>query len=351
MRILNNRVERLLEKMSAAGIDTLFITDEKNLHYYSGFYKGEGYLVINKNRLVVVTDSRYTEYASLVCKGFDVKNIACVKPSDFTTEYEICGFEDKSISYAKYTELAANIKNLKPVGNITDSLRETKDEDEIKLIKKAANISDMAFSHICSFIAEGVTEKQIAAEIDSFMKKNGADDIAFSTIAASGTRASLPHAIPTHEKVKKGDFIVLDFGCTVGGYCSDITRTVAVGEVSEEKREIYNAVFSAQQIALNSLKAGVSGEYVDKLARDYLNKRYKGAFAHSLGHSVGLYIHEAPNLSPKNKLPIRENTVITVEPGVYLEGNTGVRIEDLTLVKQNGCEILSHSTKELLILG
>lgn len=347
---MNNRVNKLLEKMSQKQIDTVFITDEKNLYYYSGFYKGEGYLVIGKDKLLVVTDSRYTEYASMVCMGFEVKNIASFKPSDFVSEAEVCGFEDSSISYKKYSELASQIKNLVPVGNMTDSLREIKDDEEIEYIKKAAHITDMTFEHICSYIREGVTEKQIAAEIDSFMKKNGADDIAFSTIAASGTRASLPHAVPTDEKVKKGDFIVLDYGCTVKGYCSDMTRTVAVGEVSKEKREIYNRVLEAQLMALDSLKAGVTGEYVDKVARDYLDKFYKNAFAHSLGHSVGLYIHEAPNLSPKNKNPLKENTVITVEPGVYLEGNTGVRIEDLTVVKKDGCEILSHSPKELIIL-
>ncbi len=347
---MNNRVNKLLEKMSCEKIDTVFITDEKNLYYYSGFYKGEGYLVIGKDKLLVVTDTRYTEYASMVCSGFEVKNIALVKPSDFVSETEVCGFEDQSISYKKYSELASQIKNLVPIGNMTDSLREIKDDEEIENIKKAAHITDMAFEHICSYIREGVTEKQIAAEIDSFMKKNGADDIAFSTIAASGTRASLPHAVPTGEKVKKGDFIVLDYGCTVKGYCSDMTRTVAVGEVSDEKREIYNRVLEAQLMALDSLKAGVTGEYVDKVARDYLDTHYKNAFAHSLGHSVGLYIHEAPNLSPRNKNPLKENTVITVEPGVYLEGNTGVRIEDLTVVKNTGCEILSHSPKELIIL-
>ncbi len=347
---MNIRIKKLLEKMTESKIDTVFITDEKNLYYYSGFYKGEGYLVVGKDKLIVVTDSRYTEYASMVCTGFEVKNIASVKPSDFVKEGEICGFEDGSISYKKYSELSSQIKNLVPIGNMTDSLREIKDDAEIEYIKKAAHITDMAFDHICSYIREGITEKQIAAEIDSFMKKNGADDIAFSTIAASGTRASLPHAVPTDEKVKKGDFIVLDYGCTVSGYCSDMTRTVAVGEVSGEKREIYNRVLEAQLMALDSLKAGVSGEYVDKVARDYLDKYYKGAFAHSLGHSVGLYIHEAPNLSPKNKNLLKENTVITVEPGVYLEANTGVRIEDLTVVKKNSCEILSHSPKELIIL-
>lgn len=346
----NTRLEKLLEAMAAKCIDTLFITDEKNMHYYSGFYKGEGYLVINKNRFVVVTDSRYTEYASMVCKGFDVVNIASASPGDFTSENEVCGFEDKSISYAKYREFASKIKNLFPCGDITDSLRQVKDEHEISLIKKAAHITDMAFEHICSYIAPGISEKNIAAEIDSFMKKNGADDIAFSTIAASGTRASLPHAIPCDEKVQKGDFIVLDYGCNIEGYCSDMTRTVAVGCVSDEKREVYSAVLKAQLMALDALKAGVTGEYVDSVARNYLDSLYPDCFGHALGHSVGLYIHEAPNLSRRNSQPLVPGVVITVEPGVYLEGNTGVRIEDLTVVREDGCEILSKSPKELIVL-
>lgn len=348
---MNIRVKKLLKKMQEAGIDTLFITDEKNLHYYSGFYKGEGYLVINKNHLVVVTDSRYTEYASNVCDGFEVKNIASCTYSDFVPDSDVCGFEDKSISYLAYSKINSMVKNLVPVGSMTDELRQVKDDGEIELIKKAAHITDMAFNHICSYIKPGISEKQVAAELDSFMKKNGADDIAFSTICASGIRASMPHAIPTDEKLQNGDFVVLDYGCTIGGYCSDMTRTVAVGSVSDEKKDIYNRVSKAQLMALDSLKEGVTGEYVDKIARDYLDRYYKGAFAHSLGHSVGLYIHEAPNLSPRNKDVLKSGTVITVEPGVYLEGNTGVRIEDLTVVRENGCEILSHSPKELMILG
>lgn len=347
---MNPRVQKLLSKMEKEGIDTLFITDEKNMYYYSGFYRGEGYIVINKDRLTVVTDSRYTEYASMVCKGFDVVNIASSKPSDFAKKGDICGFEDKSISYLKYREFASQIDNLKPIGDMTDSLRQIKDEGEIELIKRAAHITDMAFSHICSFIAEGVTEKEIAAEIDCFMLKNGAEESAFSTIAASGSRASLPHAIPTDEKVKKGDFIVLDYGCVIDGYRSDMTRTVAVGSVSDEKKDIYGAVLTSQLMALDSLRSGLTGADVDKVARDYLDSLYKGAFSHALGHSVGLYIHESPNLSPRNHTPLKSGTVITVEPGVYLEGNTGVRIEDLTVVRDGGCEILSKSSKELIIL-
>ena len=181
------------------------------------------------------------------------------------------------------------------------------------------------------------------------MRKGGADSFAFETIAVSGDASALPHGTPRNVKLRPG-FLTMDFGAKFEGYCADMTRTVAVGSVSDEKREIYNRVLEAQLMALESLKEGVSGEYVDKVARDYLDKHYKNAFVHSLGHSVGLYIHEAPNLSPRNKNPIKENTVITVEPGVYLEGNTGVRIEDLTVVKRNGCKILSKSPKELIIL-
>ncbi len=347
---MNERIHKLLKAMSDADIDVLFITDEKNMHYYTGFYQGEGYAVISQRRLVVVTDSRYTEYASKVCKGFEVVNIVSSKPSDFISDSDICGFEDMTISYRQYRAFKDEIKNLKPVGDMTDKPRQIKDEAEITLIKKAADIADKAFNHICSYIDIGITEKQIAAEIDSFMKKNGADSIAFSTIAASGVRASMPHAIPTDERVKKGDFIVLDYGCIVGGYCSDMTRTVAVGSVSDEKREIYQRVLESQLMALDTLKAGVSASAVDKTARDYLDRFYKGAFSHALGHSVGLYIHESPNLSPRNNDLLLPGCVITVEPGVYLEGNTGVRIEDLTLVTKQGCEILSHSSKDLLVL-
>jgi len=347
---LNTRVRKLLDLMKEKGIDTLFITDENNMYYYSGFYKGEGYLVINSKRLCVVTDSRYTEYASYACKGFDVVNIASCSPEDFVSDGDICAFEDMSISYAMYMKFASKIKDIKPIGNMANELRQIKDENEINLIKQAAHIADKAFEHICSYIAPGISEKQIASEIDCFMKKNGAEDSSFTTIAASGTRASLPHAIPTDARLKKGDFIVLDYGCVIDGYRSDMTRTVAVGSITDEKKEIYEAVLNAQLLSLNHLKAGVSAYEVDKVARDYLDSLYKGAFSHSLGHGVGLCIHESPNLSPKNNVPLKNGMVVTVEPGIYLEGNTGVRIEDLTVVRNDGCEILSHSPKKLIVL-
>ncbi len=348
---MNKRIENLLFEMDKQGIDTAIITDEKNMHYYSGFYRGEGYVVIGKSQLAVVTDSRYTEYAAKVCEGFEVKNIRECSYKDFVSEGEICGFEDKSISYEGYLAMSNEILRLVPLGDILRKSREVKDEYEISCIKKAVSIADRAFEYICGFIKAGISENELAAKLDFFMRKCGAEGNSFPTIAASGERASLPHAIPTDEKIKEGDFIVLDFGCVIDGYCSDMTRTVAVGEISPDKEQIYNAVLNAQLKAIDAINAGVRGCDIDRIARDYLDERYKGCFGHALGHSVGLDVHENPCFSPRDNSIIREGMVLSVEPGVYLPENTGVRIEDLVLVTANGCEILSKSTKKLIKVG
>lgn len=347
---MNERIDYLLSVMNENGLDAIIITDEKNMHYYSGFYKGEGYLAIRRDCLIVATDSRYTEYASKVCKGFEVRDIRTSSYRDFVPEGARCGFEDKSISYDGYLALSKEISNLIPLGNALKKRREIKDEYEISCIRKAVHIADRSFEHICSFIKEGVTEKEISAELDYCMRIYGADGNSFPTIAAAGERASLPHAIPTDEKLREGDFLVLDFGCTVDGYCSDMTRTVAIGKISPEREKIYNTVLEAQLKAESAIKAGVSGCDIDNIARDYLDSRYKGCFAHSLGHSVGLDIHENPNFSPRDNSIICEGMVMSVEPGIYIPSDTGVRIEDLVLITADGCEILTKSPKNLLIL-
>lgn len=348
---MNKRTDLLLDLMDKEGIDALIMTDTKNMHYYSGFYNGEGYIVISKSGFYVVTDSRYTEYAENVCEGFEVKDITKHKPADFLCENQRVGFEDKSISYERYFNLSKQIKNLVPIGNMALSLRETKDENEINLIKKAVKISDDAFSHICSYIKIGMTEKEIAAEIDCYMKKHGADDSSFPTIVAAGERGSLPHAIPSERKIKEGDLIVMDFGCLVDGYMSDMTRTVAAGEISKECKKIYDTVLCAQLEAVNNVRAGIKGCEADKFARDILDSQYPGAFGHSLGHSVGLDIHECPNLSPKNDKLLCKNNIVTVEPGVYIPSLCGVRIEDMVRLTDEGCEIFTSSPKELIYVG
>ena len=348
---MNERLKKLIKKMTDGGFDCIIVTDPHNMYYYSGFYNGEGCLVIKKDCSFVVTDSRYTEYASEVCRGFKIVDSANKKAYELISDSEVCGFEDLSISYAMYVLLKENIKNLLPVGETVRFPRREKDDTELDAIKRAAEITDKAFEHICAYIMVGMTEKDIAAEIDVFMKKNGAEDNSFSTIAASGARASLPHAIPTDKRIAEGELLIMDFGCIFGGYCSDMTRTVAIGRISDELREVYDTVLEIQQKSLLYLSAGKSGRDIDDRAREFLNKKYPGCFGHALGHSVGLEIHENPNLSPKNNTPLNDGTVITVEPGLYIPGKCGVRIEDLAVVRKNGCELLSHSPKNLITVG
>lgn len=349
--LLNTRLKKFTDKIFSSGFDTVILTDPCNMYYYSGFYNGEGCLLIKKDGFYVVTDSRYTEYATKVCDEFEVIDSAEKKVWELIDDNEICGFEDLSISYKLYQRLTEKIKNLRPIGDAARIFRAEKDDYEIECIKKAAEIADNAFEHICSYIRVGMSEAEIAAEIDCFMKKNGAFANSFPTIVASGARGSLPHAIVSDKRIKSGELLVMDFGCICDGYCSDMTRTVAVGKISDEFKEIYDTVLESQLKSLLYLSAGKIGRDVDFQARTFLNGKYPGCFSHALGHSVGLEIHENPNLSPKNDKPINSGCVITVEPGLYIPGKCGVRIEDLVVVCENGCKTLSHSPKNLITVG
>ena len=345
---MNNRIKNLIECAYEKNIDNIIITDAKNMHYYSGFYNGEGYIIAGKDGFKVVTDSRYSEYAQGVCEGFEVCDITSVSPETLVSSNSVCGFEDKSVSYAQYSFFAAKLKKLTPVENMLYSFREVKDKEEINSIKKAVAIADSAFSHICNFIKVGMTEKEVAAEIDCYMKKHGASGNSFDTITASGANGSLPHAIPSDRKLSDGDLVVMDYGCVVDGYCSDMTRTVAVGKISDEKRAVYDTVLGAQLSAISKIASGALANEVDRVARDIINKDYSGRFGHSLGHGVGLDIHELPNLSPKNAKPLQAGNVVTVEPGIYIPGLCGVRIEDMVVVEDGRCQILTQSPKELI---
>ncbi|MEG1931440.1 MAG: M24 family metallopeptidase, partial [Anaerovorax sp.] len=215
----------------------------------------------------------------------------------------------------------------------------------------AAAIADDGFSHIVTFIQPGLTELEIALELEFYMRKNGGESVSFDVICASGQRSSLPHAVPGQRCIRKGDFIVLDFGCKVNGYCSDMTRTVAVGSVTEEQKKIYQLVYRAQMECLKQLHSGMRCSDFDKIARDlFIKEGYGAYFGHGLGHGVGLEIHEAPTANSRSKEVFQENMLITVEPGIYLEKKFGVRIEDLAIIEKRGIINLSNSTKELLIL-
>lgn len=335
-------------------LDMVVITSPENLFYYSGFSGGEGILTITPERKVLIVDGRYTVQAKQQAQGFEVvefKNspysvIADMRPDKI-------GFEDKKISYNSFKEISRAMPAVTSIG-VSDLLCEArmiKNAEEVKNIKEAEKIGDMAFEHILPFIKPGITEREIALELEFFMRKNGASSLSFGTIVAVGSRSALPHAEPTNAAVYDGCFVLMDFGCVYNGYCGDMTRTVAVGHADDKMKNIYDVVLRAQKKAISEVRAGKSCREIDAAARNIIDSAgFKGHFNHSLGHGVGLEIHELPNLSPRSDKILKAGNVVTAEPGIYIEDFGGVRIEDLLLVKDCGCENLTKSPKDLIIL-
>ena len=339
--------------------DGVLILSEVNRRYFTGFPSSDGILLVTRNGSVFLTDSRYIEEAQNKVTCCDIAELRKVREQlpEYCEKFgcKVLGIEGDRMSA---NELKAYRKMLKPVSLLSDktdkiinSLRAVKTDEEILKIKKAQAIAEKAFEHILGFIKEGVTEKEIALELDYFMLRNGAEALSFETIAVSGANTSKPHGVPTDKKVQRGDFITMDYGAVFDGYHSDMTRTVAVGEVSSKQIEVYNTVLEAQLKALSVLKAGIKCFDADKAARDVITEAgYGDYFRHSTGHSVGVEIHESPNLSPNSKDFLKIGNIVTVEPGIYIPGEFGVRIEDMSKIEYNGCENLTKITKELLVL-
>lgn len=351
------RLEKIESKLNELELDAVIIRGEINRRYLSGFTGSNAYLYISKTTKKFLTDFRYLEQASKQCPDFDIidymkdgleNTINAIIEQDNAKKL---GFEDSVLTFKDYMILKEGLKSVKlvPIGDIVEQIRMVKDEQELECIKKAASIGDMAYEHILTFVKPGVTEKEIALELETFMKKNGAEKLSFDTIVASGIHSSLPHAEPTDKKIEDGDFVTLDFGCVYKGYCSDMTRTFVVGKASEKQKEIYNTVLEAQEKSLAVIKAGCIGKEVDKIARDIISdKGYGDYFGHGLGHCVGLFIHEEPRLSPKDENVFKENMVVTVEPGIYIPDFGGVRIEDLVCVTKDGIINFTSSPKQLV---
>jgi Xaa-Pro aminopeptidase len=349
---MRSRLDAILDKY-----DGVLLTSPHNMRYFSGFSGGEGAVVIVKDTAVVFTDSRYTEQAQHETEGYDVKETndylksACELFEELSLKTVV--LEDDILSaagYKKLTELCAGCEFIFGASDI-NKLRMVKTADELDKIRRAEEIGCKAFEHILDFIRPGVAEKDIALEIEYFMRKLGAEGLSFDTIAISGARTSLPHGVPTGKSVELGDFVTLDFGCVLDGYCSDMTRTVVVGKASDEQKKIYNIVREAQQMGLDTIRAGILGSDADKAARDYIEScGYGQYFRHSLGHGVGLLVHELPNLSPKSQIVLEENMVVSCEPGIYIPSFGGVRIEDLVCVTRDCCENLTRVTKDLIEL-
>ncbi len=344
------RLDKLKFLMSKKGYDAVIITDRKNVFYYSGFMSTAGYLVITTDKNILVTDFRYIEQANLQAPDFEVTDANDFEILDVINGGMTVGFENESIVFSEYEAFAKKIKNLQPLDKLLLMQRSIKEPKEAEYIQKAVDIADMAFNHILSYIKPDVSEKDIALEIEYFMKRHGAEGLSFDTIVASGKRGSMPHAVPTDAKIKHGDMVVMDFGCTYKGYCSDMTRTVAVGTPDTEAIEVYNTVLKAQLSALDVIAECVKGCDAHKISEDIINQKYNGTFGHSLGHGVGLEIHEYPNLSPKNPLPLIKGNVVTVEPGIYIPSKLGVRIEDMGMVTADGFLNFTKSPKELIVL-
>lgn len=356
---MSNRIENLLIKLDEKNMDAIIVYGEMNRRYLSGFTGSSGYLYVSKNRRAMLTDFRYMEQSREQCVGYEIidhgdlgviETLNQLIKEDGTKRI---GFEPNGVTYSQYMELkkALNEIELVEATELVEEIRMIKDDQELAVIKHAAAIADKAFEHILPFLKVGISERDIALEMEYFMKKNGADKLSFDTIVASGKHSSLPHAHPTGKKLEVGDFLTMDFGCIYEGYCSDMTRTVVIGKANEKQKEIYNTVLRAQEAALAFLKAGLLGRDVDQVARAIIDGAgYKEYFGHGLGHSLGLEVHENPRLSPKGFTKLRANMMVTVEPGIYIPNFGGVRIEDLVCVTEGGYDNYTHSNKSLLEL-
>lgn len=359
---MERRVQKLLLEMDALNIEVMIVESKANRMYLSGFTGSSALLYISKKQQVIITDFRYMEQVSKECKYFKALNQGTVglmgSALKLAREEGIkkIGFESNHITYKTYMGLASSKAfEFIPVDSLIEQFRQVKDADEIEKLRKAEHIGDLAFEGILDFVKKGwkkgITENDIALEIERIMRRNGASGTSFDSIVAAGAKSSLPHAAPGDVCLHEGDFVVMDFGCIYEGYCSDMTRTIVVGEPSKKHLEIYQTVLKAQQAALEGIKPGLKGCEVDKIARDIITEAgYGDLFGHGLGHSVGIDIHENPRFSPAEEMLITEGMVITVEPGIYVPGFGGVRIEDMVVVTENGIDNLTHSPKELIII-
>lgn len=354
---MEQRLARLRAVMAERGLEALLVTRPENRRYLSGFTGSSGYLLVTQEEGIFLTDSRYAEQAAAQCPHCRIvmfKNpLDSLRDELAHKKVRELGFEQEHVTYAQYQQYreAFSGVQLEPTAGLIEDLRSIKQESELAILRAAAKIADDAFAHILGFLRPGVRELDVALELEFFMRKAGAASSAFDIIVASGKRSSLPHGRASEKLVETGDFVTLDFGAYYQGYCSDITRTVAVGQPNAKLREIYEIVLEAQTHAVANIKAGMTGKQADALARDIIAaKGYGEEFGHTLGHGIGLAVHEAPSLSTRNEAVLRPGMAVTVEPGIYIPDFGGVRIEDDIVITETGNEVLTKSPKELIII-
>ena len=355
--MFSKRIETLRKVMAERGLDAVLLQGDVNRNYMSGFKGDESYSIITMDKAIFITDSRFTEQATQEVKDYEVREYQ--RPFEafldkIVKEFNIkkLGFEENVLTYELYNSYKEAVScELIPLNGVLETLREIKCEKEIEIMRKAQNIADKGFEHILKFIKPGMTEREIGLELEFYMRKLGATGLSFPSIVASGVRSSLPHGMATEKVVENGDFLTLDFGVVYDGYCSDMTRTIVIGEPNEKMKEIYNVVLKAQEAALKAVKPGISCYDLDKIARDIITEAgYGEYFGHGLGHGVGRVVHELPMVNFRSKEILKPGMVITDEPGIYIPNFGGVRIEDIILVTEDGYEVFSKSPKELICL-
>lgn len=355
---LRKRLETIRSKIKENEIDGILITKRENYTYLSGFTGSSAYLVITSDSADLITDFRYIEQATKQAPLFNIikykGNVAIeINNALKRNNVEKLGFESIDLTYDKYEDYSSKfeVKELIPLKNIIESIRMIKDSEELQFIKKAVEIADGAFLNVLPLIKPGILETEVSAEIEYFMKKQGAQGSSFQTIVASGARSAMPHGVASNKEIKNGDVIIMDYGAIYQGYCSDITRTIFLGKPDEKMTKIYDIVLRAQKEALNGAHKGLKGREIDSIAREIINNSgYEKNFGHGLGHGVGLEIHEEPRFAPSDDNTMENGMVVTVEPGIYVEGYGGVRIEDMIVIKDDQPEILTRATKELIVL-
>ena len=352
------RLELIKDRLNAAGLDGILITSPENHRYSCGFHNPDGQVLITKNKSYVFADFRYTEAAKRECdEGFEVimpeaDICTLLKKYAFENEVQKLGFEESSVSFMEYSNIQRALVGceLCPAEHILSELRITKTPEEAESIIKAQRIAEKSLSELISGITYDITEREVAAELEYLMKRNGAEGISFETIAISGSNSSSPHGVPRDVRLEKG-FLTLDFGAIINGYHSDMTRTLVIGNADADMKKVYNTVLKAQTAVLEVIDEGKSNFEMDKIARDIIHGAgFEGCFGHSLGHGVGLLIHELPNMSPRSPkdLVLKDGNVVTIEPGIYIEGKYGCRIEDMVYIKKNGTVNLTEFPKEMI---
>ncbi|MFW6278622.1 MAG: M24 family metallopeptidase [Bacillota bacterium] len=354
---MRHRIDKIRTKLQDEGLEAFLVSSRSNCFYASGFTGTAGTILFTPDNNYFLTDSRYTEQAKQEVAGYEIIEVgnqnrrARFRELLESENVNQLGFEAREISYRKYALLNDELSEieLKPVDNLVEDIRIVKEEREIEAIKQAVDIADQAFVHILDFIESGIREKDIALELEYFMKQHGGQKNSFDFIVASGLRSALPHGTASGRKIQKGDFITMDFGTKYEGYCSDMTRTVVVGEPNQKQCEIYDIVLAAHRKVISGIKAGLTCGEADALARDLIkDKNYGQNFGHNLGHGLGIDVHEAPRLAKDSDQKLQKNMIVTNEPGIYIPQWGGVRIEDSLLIKEDGCEVLNNSDKELI---